>query len=90
MALEIFLLLNSFSALAGITAEDQAQLSKTEMDLQVELKITVDKKETEKMDLQMKDDSKIGKGIQIINQMSDLDYFLILNLQEGFAEVVMM
>lgn len=22
--------------------------------------------------------------------MSDLDYFLILNLQEGFAEVVMM
>lgn len=61
MALEIFSLFNSFSTLTGITAEDQAPLSKTETDLQVELKITVCKEETEKMDLQMKMTQKLEK-----------------------------
>lgn len=40
------------------------------------------------MDLKMKvGDPKIEKEIEIINQMSNLDYLLILNLQEGFAGV---
>lgn len=40
------------------------------------------------MDLKMKVcDPKIEKEIEIINQMSNLDDLLILNLQEGFAGV---
>lgn len=57
-----------------------------ETDIQVKLKMRDNKKEMKIRDLQMKDyDLKLIKEKN--SQISNMEYFLILNLQEGFAGV---